>query len=361
MKPPPALEMAQVRGRASRTAGDNIRIRGAAAMELKWLDDYIALIETGSFSAAAARRHVSQPAFSRRIQMLEDWLGVTLIDRSRKPLQFTPVARDNQLEFRHLVARIYEFRAILKSESLDSVGITIAAQHTLAAAYVPGFLTRLRHLGVDQNFRIRSENRSDSVALLLRGEAEILITYETQQSPCNISAQLALRHVLGQDELKLVASPQLHKVLRSVAAGDRVPMLCYPPDSFFGHAVRAEALPDLMRRQQVIVRCVSEFAMGLRELALIGQGAAWLPASLIQEDLACGRLVPLNQLGHSVPLEIVAFFAILTGERGEFLQRSFVWMTESSPSAKSTEARRGTTRQPRGHPPAQAARRRAKN
>ena len=346
---------------ASRTAGDNIRIWGAAAMELKWLDDYIALIETGSFSAAAERRHVSQPAFSRRIQMLEDWLGVTLIDRSRKPLQFTPVARDNQLEFRHLVARIYEFRAILKSESLDSAGLTIAAQHTLAAAYLPGFLARLRHRGVAQNFRIRSENRSDSVAMLMRGEAEILITYETQQSPCNISNQLALRHVLGQDELNLVASPQLHKVLRTVAAGDRVPMLCYPPDSFFGQAVRAEALPDLMRRQQVIVCCVSEFAMGLRELALISQGAAWLPASLIQDDLAAGRLVALNQLGHSVALEIVAFFAILPGERGEFLQRSFNWMTESAPSARSTEVGQGKALRPRERPPAHAARRRSKN
>ena len=49
-------------------------------MELKWLDDYLALIETGSFSAAAEKRHVSQPAFSRRIQQLEEWLGVTLSD-----------------------------------------------------------------------------------------------------------------------------------------------------------------------------------------------------------------------------------------------------------------------------------------
>jgi LysR family transcriptional regulator, hypochlorite-specific transcription factor HypT len=313
-------------------------------LELKWLDDYIALIETGSFSAAAARRHVSQPAFSRRIQMLEEWLGVQLIDRARKPLQFTPVAKDNQLEFRQLVARIYEFRAILKSESLDSVGITIAAQHTLAASYVPGFLVRLQDLGGEQNFRIRSENRSDSVSMLMRGEAEILITYDTQQSPCNISAQVAQRHVLGQDELKLVASPQLHKTLSSVALGDRVPMLCYPPDSFFGQAVRAEALPDLMRRQQVIVRCVSEFAMGLRELALIGQGAAWLPASLIQDDLARGRLLSLDRLGQSVPLEIAAFFAILTGERGEFLQRGFKWIAESSNGAVGTKIKRNKAR-----------------
>jgi LysR family transcriptional regulator, hypochlorite-specific transcription factor HypT len=316
-------------------------------LELKWLDDYIALIETGSFSAAAARRHTSQPAFSRRIQLLENWLGVTLVDRTRKPLRFTPLARDNQLEFRQLVARIYEFRAILKSESLDSAGITIAAQHTLAASYVPNFLARLRHLGVEQSFRIRSENRSDSIAMLLRREAEILITYDTQQSPCNISDQLARRHVLGVDELRLVANPSLHKVLRKVVEGDPVPMLCFPPDSFFGQAVRVEALPDLMRRHQVSVRCVSEFAMGLRELALIGQGAAWLPASLIQHDLASGGLMPLNQLGHAVPLEIIAFFAILPGERGDFLQRSFKWMTEISPSAGSTEGNLGKAKQPR--------------
>jgi DNA-binding transcriptional LysR family regulator len=173
--------------------------------------------------------------------------------------------------------------------------------------------------------------------MLMRGEAEILITYDNQQSPCNISEQLALRHVLGQDELRLVASPSVHKVLKKVATGDSVHMLCYPPDSFFGQALRAEALPDLMRRQQVIVRCVSEFAMGLRELALIGQGAAWLPTSLIHDDLARGRLLPLKQLGRSVPLEIVAFFAILTGERGEYLNHSFKRITGRSQSKISTK------------------------
>jgi LysR family transcriptional regulator, hypochlorite-specific transcription factor HypT len=292
-------------------------------MELKWLDDYIALIEAGSFSTAASRRHVSQPAFSRRIQMLEDWLGVTLIDRTRKPLQLTPVARDNQLAFRSLVARIYEFRAVLKSESLDSAGITIAAQHTLAASYVPAFLGRLRHLDPDQSFRIRSENRADSVAMLMRGEAEILITYDTPQSPCNVPDQLAMRHVLGHDDLVLVANPVLHKQLSRLAEGGRVPMLCFPPDSFFGQAVRAEAMPELMRRQQVVVRCVSEFAMGLRELALVGQGAAWLPASLIQHDLERKSLLPLRRLGRPVRMDIVVYFAMLAGEKGDNLRRSF--------------------------------------
>ena len=130
-------------------------------MELKWLDDYIALIDTGSFSAAAQRRHVSQPAFSRRIQMLEAWLGVTLIDRSRKPLRLTQVAAEHQAAFRSLVARVYEFRALLNSAALDSAVITIAAQHTLAAAYLPAVLARgqggLLDLALDPGF---SANRT---------------------------------------------------------------------------------------------------------------------------------------------------------------------------------------------------------
>lgn len=293
-------------------------------MELKWLDDYVALIEAGSFSAAAERRHVSQPAFSRRIRMLEDWLGVTLIDRSRKPLQFTPVARDNQPAFRTMVARIYEFRAQLKSTSLDSGGITIAAQHTLAASMMPDFLARLRQLDPNQSFRIRSENRAESVAILLRGEAEILLTYDAPQVPCQVPEQFASRHVLCHDELVLVAAPALHRRLDDAAKGEPVPMLCFPPESFFGQLIRAEALPALMRRHEVVVRCVSEFAMGLRELALAGEGVVWLPTSLIRHDLQQGALLLLPQLSRPVPLEVVVFFGMLGGGRGEGLRQAFL-------------------------------------
>jgi DNA-binding transcriptional LysR family regulator len=292
-------------------------------MELKWLDDYIALIETGSFSAAAERRHVSQPAFSRRIQLLESWLGVTLIDRTRKPLQLTPIAAESQMAFRNLVARIYEFRAVLKSEALDRAGLTIAAQHTLATAYVPDFLQRLQRLNPGQSYRIRSENRVDSVAMLMRGQAEILVTYETDATRCGIPAPMARREVLGGDELMLVASAALHEALAGLAPDEPVPMLCFPSDSFFGQLLRTEAMPSLMRNRQIAVRCVSEFAMGLRELALIGQGAAWLPRSLIAEDLRRRRLLPLPELGRSVAMDIVIYAATLAGDKGAGLAALF--------------------------------------
>ena len=57
-------------------------------MELKWLEDLLVLLEEKSVTRAAARRHVTQPAFSRRIRQLEQWLGVEIVDRSTKPVSF---------------------------------------------------------------------------------------------------------------------------------------------------------------------------------------------------------------------------------------------------------------------------------
>ena len=160
--------------------------------------------------------------------------------------------------------------------------------------------------------------------MLMRGQAEILIAYETVQKPCGIPAPIASRAVLGVDKLILVANPALHASLD--VPGDSaapVPMLCFPPESFFGQVVRFEVMPELMRRQPVVVRCVSEFAMGLRELALAGQGAAWLPASLIADDLKRGKLLSLESLGREVCMDIVAYFAVQGGDKGDLLQRQY--------------------------------------
>ncbi len=58
-------------------------------MEIRWLQDFLTVAELGNFTRAAEERHASQAAFSRRIQSLESWLGVTLIDRSVFPTRLT--------------------------------------------------------------------------------------------------------------------------------------------------------------------------------------------------------------------------------------------------------------------------------
>ena len=61
-------------------------------METKWLEDFLCLAETRSFSRAASDRHITQLAFSRRImaqEEWEEWLDVNLVDRSVHPVTLT--------------------------------------------------------------------------------------------------------------------------------------------------------------------------------------------------------------------------------------------------------------------------------
>ena len=58
-------------------------------MQTAWLEDFVALAATRSFSRAAEQRHLTQPAFGRRIRSLEQWAGTALVQTSRAPVVLT--------------------------------------------------------------------------------------------------------------------------------------------------------------------------------------------------------------------------------------------------------------------------------
>ena len=58
-------------------------------MHIKWLDDFVSLAKTRSFTRAAEERQVTLPAFGRRIKSLESWVGVPLVNRGTYPATLT--------------------------------------------------------------------------------------------------------------------------------------------------------------------------------------------------------------------------------------------------------------------------------
>lgn len=58
-------------------------------MHLAWLEDFIAIAETGYFGQSADKRLITKSALSRRIKSLEGWAGVELLDRSEHPIRLT--------------------------------------------------------------------------------------------------------------------------------------------------------------------------------------------------------------------------------------------------------------------------------
>jgi DNA-binding transcriptional LysR family regulator len=71
------------------------------------LEAFVSVVDHGSIVAAAATLHLTQSAVTRRIQNLEDTLGIPLLDRETRPLQPTPAGQET-----------YEFaRPVLNSVS----------------------------------------------------------------------------------------------------------------------------------------------------------------------------------------------------------------------------------------------------
>jgi DNA-binding transcriptional LysR family regulator len=113
-------------------------------METKWLEDFVSLAETRSFSRSAQLRHVTQPAFSRRIQALEAWAGTDLVDRSSYPTRLTP-AGETLYASRWRCCRRCRARAPCCAATLGGQDVVeFAVPHTLAFTFFPAWVSSLR-------------------------------------------------------------------------------------------------------------------------------------------------------------------------------------------------------------------------
>ena len=88
-------------------------------MDIRWLGDFLDLAETNNFTRTADRRHITQPALSRRIQSLENWVGEPLIDRSTKPIRLTPAG----VRFRPTALDLFRKAMAVKERSKLSVAV----------------------------------------------------------------------------------------------------------------------------------------------------------------------------------------------------------------------------------------------
>lgn len=79
-------------------------------MNLRHLEHWLALAETGSFSRAAEKLHITQSALSRSIQALEEDLGGPLVDRVGKKNELTPLGRSVLERARRIVHEARELK-----------------------------------------------------------------------------------------------------------------------------------------------------------------------------------------------------------------------------------------------------------
>ena len=159
-------------------------------METKWLEDFVSLAETRSFSRSAQLRHVTQPAFSRRIQSLEAWTGTDLVDRSSYPTRLTPAGETLYDQSLEMLQSLQNTRAMLRGHS--SAGqdfIEFAVPHTFAFTFFPAWVRSLQENFGNFKSRLIALNVHDAVMRLVEGSCDLLIAYHHQSQPFQFDSE----------------------------------------------------------------------------------------------------------------------------------------------------------------------------
>jgi DNA-binding transcriptional LysR family regulator len=275
-------------------------------VEISWLEDYLALRDLGSFTAAAERRNTSQPAFSRRIQALETWLGVTLVDRSSRPPSFTPVAVENDAEIRSLLSHFHDLKGRLRGEQQHASRIRMAVQHSLSISLFPQLTGRVGAGHKNPVYWLHCGQRTECVEMMFRGEVDLLICHETQKVPAALPTTVATRQLLGRDVMVLAGVPSLVKRFKEPRKRG-LPLLTYPRPNFFGQVIWDRLMPELSSAFDLETICVSAFSVALKQMALAGVGLAWLPRSWIADEIAAGSLAVFGADRFQCDLDIAIY------------------------------------------------------
>lgn len=269
-------------------------------MELKWLEDFVALADTSSFSRAAELRNVTQPAFSRRIRQLETWLGAPLINRATMPAELTPAGRNFLPLAQETIRMFNSARETLRPPAEQGL-VRFAALHTLTVTFFPDWLCMVqagsRQFGT--SFIADRGGIEANLQALTDGETDFFLTYTHREVPFHLDREKFASLVIGTDRLIPVASPQLQINGKPVAmAGllDRpgasklsVPYLGYDYSSFFGVALGRMFMKNPPFKRRTVHE--STISASLKQLALTGAGLCWLPQSLVHKEVEAGLLV----------------------------------------------------------------------
>ena len=169
-------------------------------MDLTLTRSFLAVAETGAITEAAERIGITQPALSRRIQQLEDQLGVRLLERGRKGAVLTEIGRLVQVEAQGVVARYERMREIVSShQRLEGGTVRIGGGATAVSFILPEAIAAFQAAHPRVRFQLREAGSSEIADDVVAGRLELgVVTLPVRDRELEVTA-------LATDRIVLVA------------------------------------------------------------------------------------------------------------------------------------------------------------
>ena len=272
---------------------------GGSAMNMRHalgadqLAAFAAVIELGSFDAAAERLHVTPSAVSQRIKALEQRVGQVLVVRE-KPCVATPAGVP--------LLRLAAQTAMLESEALAELGggevstqstrIAIAVNADSMATWFTGVFGRLDGVLFD----VRIEDQDHSARLLREGAVMGAVTTERTPVPgCRVHPLGAMRY------LPVASRSYVERYLPegfTASAAAEAPSLAWNRDDALQDMLVCKAFRRAIARPAHLVPTAEGFASAVRA----GLGWGMFPEKLAGPRLADGSFVRISDMHLDVPL-----------------------------------------------------------
>ncbi|BAO44276.1 LysR family transcriptional regulator [Thiolapillus brandeum] len=172
-------------------------------MDLNNLRAFLAVAETGSFSQAAKRLHLTQPAVSKRIALLEDELGLLLFDRIGRHSRLTHAGGVLLPRARELILKAQDLKNQATSLTQKVSGpLTLGTSHHIGLHRLPDVLRHYRKDFPDVQLDIHFMDSEEACRAVDKGELEMAIVTLPSETPPNLRTRK-----LWRDELCFVTAP----------------------------------------------------------------------------------------------------------------------------------------------------------
>ncbi|HSS00310.1 MAG TPA: LysR family transcriptional regulator [Kofleriaceae bacterium] len=263
-------------------------------MELDHIEAFLAIVRRGGFTRASASLHLSQPAISRRIDLLERDLGAPLFERIRTGVVLTEAGR----------AFLPHAEAVLASmrDGISAVGalrgtghgtVSLAIVGTLASTTLTRCLRQFREAHPAVDLRLRTALSAEVSALVRRGDATLGLRYHADRDPDLVSTHI-------HDEPMLPVCSPRHRLARrrrlspSALAGES--WITFPAPRAAIREPYSAALEHWLGANGLAGATVIpiDSLTAQKRMVEAGFGLAFLPASSVDEELRARTLTVLR-------------------------------------------------------------------
>lgn len=275
------------------------------------LDKFLCVVEAQSFSGAAKKLHISQPALSMAIKNLEKSLGTELLLRQGRGFVVTEAG---QVVLGH-AKKIRLSMDNLKSELADE----LQSVRTLKVGMIDsiGDLLFADENEIDEtNLQVTVANSKTLIDMLARDQLDIVLITKPDVIRGNFTVE-----EMGLEKFKLVSAPEMaREVADNIKVNRLIPkMLTYDQKSTTFAKITRQIGAAKLKFQPIFYSTSPDL---IRSMAIRGRGAALLPASKIADDLTNGTLVEIKDVEFSRGIMAVTL-------RGKFVSKAMKSIVES--------------------------------